>query len=141
MSMEDVNEVQRIFKRFEEIASGIISVPIDFPGSMFRKAIKASEFVRKELLGIIRQRKTDLGEGKASATQDILSHMLLAIDSNGQFIHEEDIAAKILGLLVGGHDTGVCTCTFVVKYLAALPHVYENVYNGNLLLLYRRDKY
>ncbi|CAK9329917.1 unnamed protein product [Citrullus colocynthis] len=131
MSLEDVNEVQRIFKRFEEIASGIISVPIDFPGTMFRKAIKASEFVRKELLGIIRQRKTDLGEGKASATQDILSHMLLATDSNGQFIHEEDIAAKILGLLVGGHDTGVCTCTFVVKYLAALPHVYENVYNAN----------
>ncbi|XP_038878724.1 beta-amyrin 28-monooxygenase-like isoform X2 [Benincasa hispida] len=132
MSMEDVNEVERIFKRFEEIASGIISVPIDFPGTMFRKAIKASEFVRKELLRIIRQRKTDLSEGKASATQDILSHMLLTSDSTGQFIHEEDIASKILGLLVGGHDTGVCTCTFVVKYLAALPHVYENVYNEQM---------
>lgn len=130
VSLEDQNEVQRIFKRFEEIASGIISVPIDFPGTMFRKAIRASEFVRKELSKIIKQRKIDLAEGKASPTQDILSHMLLTSDGNGQFIHEEDIASKIVGLLVGGHDTGVCTCTFIVKYLATLPHVYENVYNG-----------
>ena len=115
---------------FHLLASGIISMPIDLPGTPFNKAIKASKFLRKELLKIIKQRKVDLAEGKASATQDIMSHMLTASDEDGRFMSELDIADKILGLLIGGHDTASAACTFVVKFLAELPHIYDQVYKG-----------
>ncbi|XVF69801.1 hypothetical protein PTKIN_Ptkin11bG0110600 [Pterospermum kingtungense] len=87
---------------------------------------------RKELLNIIKKRKVDLAEGKASPTQDILSHMLLTSDENGQFMNEMDIADKILGLLIGGHDTASAACTFIVKYLAELPQIYEHVYKEQI---------
>lgn len=110
-------------------------MPIDLPGTPFNKAIKAAKDIRKELLKIIRERKVDLGEGKATARQDILSHMLLTCDENGEFMNELDIADKILGLLIGGHDTASAACTFLVKYLAELPHIYDAVYQGSLFIL------
>lgn len=108
-------------------------MPIDLPGTPFHRAVKASNFIRKELLSIVKQRKSDLAEGKASPTQDILSHMLLTCNESGQYMKESDIADKILGLLIGGHDTASAACTFIVKFLAELPHIYDGVYRGMLL--------
>ena len=50
-------------------------VPINLPGTPFRRAINASELIRKELMAIIKQRKIDLAENKAAPSQDILSHV------------------------------------------------------------------
>lgn len=130
ISVEDPNHIATFADPFQALASGIISIPIDLPGTPFNRAIKASNFIRKELVKIIKQRKIDLAEGKATPTQDILSHMLLTCDENGQYMAELDIADKILGLLIGGHDTASAACTFIVKYLAEIPEVYEGVYNG-----------
>ncbi|XP_055810668.1 beta-amyrin 28-monooxygenase [Solanum dulcamara] len=132
LSVEDPNHVAKFADPFDVLASGLISIPIDLPGTPFNRAIKASNFIRKELVRIIKQRKIDLGEGKASSTQDILSHMLLTCDENGKFMGELDIADKILGLLIGGHDTASSACAFIVKYLAELPEIYEGVYKEQM---------
>lgn len=132
LSVEDPNDVAKFADPFDVLASGLISIPIDMPGTPFNRAIKASNSIRKELVAIIKQRKIDLGEGKASATQDILSHMLLTCDENGKFRGELDIADKILGLLIGGHDTASSACAFIVKYLAELPEIYERVYKEQM---------
>ncbi|KAG6411601.1 hypothetical protein SASPL_129684 [Salvia splendens] len=132
VSVEDPSHVDRFAAPFGELAAGLISVPVDLPGTPFNKAIKASNFIRKELVEIIKRRKVDLSEGKASPTQDILSHMLLTSDESGKFMHELDIADKILGLLIGGHDTASSACAFVVKYLAELPHIYQPLYKEQM---------
>lgn len=134
VSLEDPKDVDKFGDPFQLLASGIISMPIDLPGTPFNKAIKASNWIREELYKIIKQRKIDLAEGKASPTQDILSHMLLTCDEEGTYMKEMDIADKILGLLIGGHDTASATCTFIVKYLGELPHIYDAVYKGNAFI-------
>ncbi|KAM7260411.1 hypothetical protein ACFE04_016152 [Oxalis oulophora] len=131
-SIEDRDRVEQFLVPFQQIASGIISIPIDLPGTPFNRAIKASAQIRKQLLGVIKQRKSDVAEGKASMTQDILSHMLTTSDENGVFMNEMDIADKILGLLIGGHDTASVACTFIVKYLAELPDIYLKVYQEQM---------
>ncbi|CAL5418143.1 unnamed protein product [Camellia sinensis] len=128
LSIEDPKEVDRFLERFNVLSEGLVSIPVDFPGTPFHRSIKASEYIRKEfLMRIIKQRKIDLVEGKASPTQDILSHMLLTANEDGKFMKEIDIANKILGLLIGGHDTASSACAFIVKYLAELPHIYQGV--------------
>ncbi|RYR76759.1 hypothetical protein Ahy_A01g001316 [Arachis hypogaea] len=115
-------------------ATGLISLPIDFPGTNFNKAIKASKSIRKDLIGIIRQRKVDLSEGNASPTQDILSHMLFMCgNKNGDYMIDEWlIADQMLGLLFGSYDTVSSTCTLIVKYLAEFPHIYDRVYQEQM---------
>lgn len=131
LSVDDPNHIARFADPFHLLVSGVISIPVNLPGTPFNKAIKAAEFIRKELRLIINQRKVDLAEKKATTTQDILSHMLTITDENGQNMSEMDIADKILGLLIGGHDTASIVISFIVKYLAELPHVYNAVYEGN----------
>ena len=135
MSIEEPDHVAKFEKPFHALASGLITVPIDLPGTPFRRAITASNFIREELRCIINKRKIDLAEGKASQNQDILSHMLFATDEDGRHMNEMDIADKILGLLIGGHDTASAAITFLVKYLAELPHIYLKVYEGKSLSL------
>jgi cytochrome P450 family 26 subfamily A len=60
--------------------------------------------------------------------------MLLTTDEDGQYMKETDIADKILGLLIGGHDTASAVITFIVKYLAELPHIYQEVLKGKFPL-------
>lgn len=141
LSIEDPQHVAKLAVPFDVLASGIISVPIDLPGTPFNRAIKASNVIRKELMAIIKQRKMDLIAASATSSttstthhhhhQDILSHMPLATNENGQHMNELDIADKILGLLIGGHDTACAAITFIVKYLAEHPDIYNQVFKGN----------
>ncbi|KAL3825521.1 hypothetical protein ACJIZ3_021550 [Penstemon smallii] len=127
LSIEDQQHVDKFYKPFEVLIAGMISIPIDVPGTQFNKAIKASNIIRKQLIFIVKQRKIDLGEGKASPNQDIMSHMLSTSDEN-----ELQIADKIFGLLVGGHDSISSACTFIVSYLAELPEIYQGVYKEQM---------
>ncbi|KAL1820022.1 hypothetical protein ACET3Z_014891 [Daucus carota] len=131
INVEDPGEVAGLAKHFDVLATGILSVPIDLPGTPFRRAIKASNQLRKELIKIINQRKIDCSR-LTKASEDILWHMLNTADDNGTYMNELDIADKILGLLVGGHDTASSACAFIVKYLIDLPHVYHGVYQEQM---------
>lgn len=130
VSIDDLERARYLSGPFESIVTGIMSIPIDLPGTPFRRGINAANFIRDELVAIVKQRKIDLNEGRATPTQDILSHMILFKDETGKFLEEYDIVDKILGLLIGGHDTASSTTAFVVKYLAELPEVYNGVYEG-----------
>ncbi|PWA38841.1 CYP716A14v2 protein [Artemisia annua] len=130
VSIEDPEEVKHLSGPFEKFAPGIFSIPIDLPWTPLRRAIHAGNFIRKEIIAIIKQRKIDLADGKASPTQDILSQMLC--DEESQNIAEADIADVIIGLLIGGHDNASSTCAFIVKFLADLPEIYEGVLKEQL---------
>ncbi|KAI7999470.1 Beta-amyrin 28-monooxygenase [Camellia lanceoleosa] len=101
INIGDPNHVAKFADPFGILVAGILSIPIDLPGTPFRRAIKASEFIRKELLAIIEQRKAD-------------------------------IADKVLGLLIAGHDTASSVCASIVMFLAELPHVYQRVYEEQM---------
>ncbi|EEF49174.1 beta-amyrin 28-monooxygenase [Ricinus communis] len=132
LSMDDPKEVAKFAAPFNDMASGIISIPINFPGTSFNRGLKASKIIRNEMLRMIKQRRKDLAENKATPMQDILSHMLVATDEEGQRLGEVGIADKIISLLIGGHDTASATITFVVKFLAELPDIYDQVLKEQL---------
>uniref|UniRef100_A0A0A7ADB0 Uncharacterized protein n=1 Tax=Gentiana crassa subsp. rigescens TaxID=3097545 RepID=A0A0A7ADB0_9GENT len=133
LSVEDPKQVEILAEHFNEVASGIFSVPIDVPGTTFNRGIKASIVIRKKIKDLVKQRKIDLAAaGKAAPVQDILSHMVLAKDENGELLEEHDISNMIFGLLIGGHDNPSSVCAIIVKYLAELPHIYEEVYKEQM---------
>ncbi|KAF6167338.1 hypothetical protein GIB67_043199, partial [Kingdonia uniflora] len=127
LSINDPVHVAKFLEPFSKLAHGIMSIPIDLPGTDFNTAIKASNTIRKEILSIMKQRKVDLAEKKASPTQDILSYMLVTTNEDGEYMDDLGIIDKILALLIGGHDTVSSAITSIVKYLAELPHVYNEV--------------
>ncbi|KAI3518657.1 hypothetical protein L1887_07464 [Cichorium endivia] len=132
MSLEDPNHIAKLGSMFNIFLKGIIELPIDFPGTRFYTSKKMGAAISKELMAIIKDRKVALEEGKASPSQDLLSHMLTSSDENGRFFTETEIANNILLLLFSGHDTSTVTITLVIKSLGEYPDVYDKVLTEQL---------
>lgn len=133
MSIEDPAHVKKLADPFHLVTNGMFSVPIDFPGTAYHGAIKGGKLVRAELLKIIRDRRRELTENKETEGRDLLSRMLLVKDEDGQFMSEMEISNNIIGLLVASYETTSSAVTFVLKHLAELPHIYDQVFKGTKL--------
>ncbi|KAI3523842.1 hypothetical protein L1887_02284 [Cichorium endivia] len=132
-SIDEPEWLNNLSVLFERLAPGLFSIPINLPGTTLRKAINAGKFIRKEFSLIVKQRKIDLVDGKASPTQDVLSLMLC--DDYGKFMAETEVADLIMGLMIGGYDGTSSLCTFIVNYLAELPEIYEEVYKEQMKIV------
>lgn len=130
MSLEDPHHISKLASLFNVFLKGVITIPLNFPGTRFYRAIRATEAVRKELLTLLQQRKLALKHHTATPSQDLLSHLLTSPDDNGKFMSESEIINNILLLLFAGHDTSSVAITLVMKILGELPQVYEKVLKG-----------
>ncbi|PKI72583.1 hypothetical protein CRG98_006960, partial [Punica granatum] len=70
-----------------------------------------------------------LSNKDTAVAKDLLSKMLLAEDENGQpVMTESEIGNTIIAKFLASQATSSTTITFVVKYLAEYPDVYEQVW-------------
>ncbi|XP_027072409.1 beta-amyrin 28-monooxygenase [Coffea arabica] len=127
MSLEDPRHIEKLAALFNVFLKGVISIPLNFPGTRFYRAIRATGAVRKELMVILKDRRLALEQKTASPSQDLLSHLLASPDDNGKFMSESEIINNILLLLFAGHDTSSVAITLVMKVLGELPQVYQKV--------------
>ncbi|KAI3794853.1 hypothetical protein L1987_37493 [Smallanthus sonchifolius] len=132
MSLEEPNLVAKLGSLFNIFLKGIIGLPIDFPGTRFYSSRKAASAIRTKLMKIIKARRVELEEGKASSSQDLLSHLLTSSDENGRYLTEMEIAKNILILLFAGYDTSTITITLLMKRLGEHPDVYDKVLKEQL---------
>ncbi|XP_030942781.1 beta-amyrin 28-monooxygenase-like [Quercus lobata] len=126
LSINDTEKVSKLLYHFNHLNEGILSIQLSIPGTPFYRAIKAAEALRKEIYLIIKERREALAKNLASPTQDVLSQMI-AVPFDDGFMPELEIADKILAFLIGGQDTTTATITFAMKYLAEMPHLYNEV--------------
>ncbi|CAL5441259.1 unnamed protein product [Camellia sinensis] len=57
LNVTDSKQVAKFDNPFGNVIAGMMSVPIDFPGTSFNRAIKDANLIRKELLTLIKERK------------------------------------------------------------------------------------
>ncbi|XP_058107748.1 beta-amyrin 28-monooxygenase-like [Magnolia sinica] len=126
-SIEDSDQVLKLGREFDVMIKGILTLPLNIPGTRFYRATRAAEAIRRELRVMIQQRRVDLLEGKASPTQDLLSYLLVTPDDNGQFMVEKEIVDNFLVMLFAGHDTSASTLMMIIKYVAEMPHIYDEI--------------
>ena len=132
LGVEDHKVVKTLSNSFNVALSGMYSIPIDLPRTAYNKAQKGGKIVKFEILKILKKRKTELLDNRNIAAEglDMLSRLLLQSDENGSFSKEMMIANNIMGLMVASYDTTSATATFVLNYLAELPHIYNQAYKG-----------
>ncbi|KAL8246387.1 hypothetical protein R6Q59_007603 [Mikania micrantha] len=132
MSLEDPNHIAKLGSLFNIFLKGLNEIPIEVPGTRFYSAKKAAAAIRTKLATIIKARRAELQEGKASPSQDLLSHLLTSSDENGTYLTEMEIANSILLLLFAGHDTSASSITLLMKTLGEHPDVYDKVLKEQL---------
>lgn len=136
MSLEDEEKISKLAILYNIFLKGLISIPFNFPGTRFHKAMKATSAIKNLLGKIVKQRRVALEQKTAVPSQDLLSHLLVTPDENGKFMSEPVIVNNILMLLFAGHETSSVSITMLMKNLAHLPHVYEKVLAGKYNCIY-----
>lgn len=133
LNVRDLETIKELEKLFSCIMAGIISLPVDFPGTKFNRAIRASKEIRKKFEVIIRKRKVEIMEnvGKwVDSSKDFLTLFIVQKLKDNEEVIESELAVTILGNIVAAYDNSSTTLSSILKYLAELPEVYEEVYRG-----------
>ncbi|XP_018498675.2 beta-amyrin 28-monooxygenase-like [Pyrus x bretschneideri] len=128
--------LQRLLK---DLSSGFTALPIDLPGTTFNRAIRASRQLREEIEKIVVERRIQLSTASANSMVDedgdhgdMLSSLLMETYSDGKQITESEIADKLYGVIVAGHDGLSSALTTIMMYLAELPQVYDAVFKEQM---------
>nr|WNO46800.1 cytochrome P450 716E53 [Tripterygium hypoglaucum] len=128
LNVTAAEDISRIEKPFAALVEGMLSIPINFPGTAYRGALKATKIIHKNILSIIEKRRRELCQHAESVAPDLLTRILLKTDEDGKAaFSDKEIPSMIVALLMASHDTITSAIVFVLKYLAENPSVYSEV--------------
>jgi cytochrome P450 len=127
MSIKEGPEFYSLQHHMKAYMAGMRQLPINFPGTVYRKAILGRENMLATLDKVICCRHKDIEEGRISTHPDLLSILISTPDQEGHLATNEEIKDNILSLLWAGHDTTNCTLTVILKYLFLNPHCLHEV--------------
>ncbi|KAJ4842769.1 hypothetical protein Tsubulata_010753 [Turnera subulata] len=130
MSIKDPGQVNRISEPFKDVLTGLLSVPINFPGTTYNRAIKKGKRIREVLIGIIKQRRKELLENKETRKIDMVTRLLQTSEYS-----DCEICDRIVGMFVASYDTVSTVITMCLKYIADYRHVYDKVFQEQMEVL------
>ncbi|KAJ6734857.1 CYTOCHROME P450 26 [Salix purpurea] len=119
---------QAFMPEFFKLVLGTLSLPIDLPGTSYRRGVQA----RKNIISMLRQ----LIEGRRASKlyhQDMLGR-LLRTEENKYKLTDEEIIDQIITILYSGYETVSTTSMMAVKYLHDHPSVLQELRKEHLAI-------
>ncbi|MFO0575602.1 MAG: cytochrome P450 [Polyangia bacterium] len=113
----DEMEVWR--KKYRELLGFRVPLTIDLPGSPWRRALRAQEWLDARLLEFVKRARARLRADEAGDKSDsLLAALARARDENGDLVDEEDLAVNLRLLLLAGHETTASVTAWMLLRLA-----------------------
>eukprot|EP00252_Welwitschia_mirabilis_P008815 TRINITY_DN20_c0_g2_i1.p1 TRINITY_DN20_c0_g2~~TRINITY_DN20_c0_g2_i1.p1 ORF type:complete len:486 (-),score=47.66 TRINITY_DN20_c0_g2_i1:106-1563(-) len=127
-SIDSDEEQEELSKHYFDLVRAFLQLPIDLPGSRFRKGKRAREAILEKFKALFTERREALLKGEISSSYDLLSVLLTYRDEDENGLSDGEIKDNILTLLFAGHDTTNSGITFLIKLLAENPKWSELVF-------------
>ncbi|XVF41206.1 hypothetical protein PTKIN_Ptkin01aG0261700 [Pterospermum kingtungense] len=126
--LPDGKEKDELLKDFSVVVKGVWAIPLDFPGTVFHKAMVARRRVCKLLSNLISIRRRQEEEGTVDPNDDnIISNLLSLRDENGHPLLDEEILDIFLSLIMASHDTTAILLTLFIRHLSRDAEVSSQV--------------
>ncbi|XP_011003743.1 PREDICTED: cytochrome P450 90B1-like isoform X2 [Populus euphratica] len=110
-------ETEQLKKEYVTFMKGVVSAPLNFPGTPYRKALKSRSTILKFIEQKMDERISRLKEGVEDLEEDDLLGWVLK-HSN---LSTEQILDLILSLLFAGHETSSVSIALAIYFLQACP--------------------
>ncbi|XP_010439733.1 PREDICTED: abscisic acid 8'-hydroxylase 1-like [Camelina sativa] len=111
------------------LEKGYNSMPVNLPGTLFNKSMKARKELSQILARILSERRQN-----GSSQNDLLGSFM----GDKEELTDEQIADNIIGVIFAARDTTASVMTWILKYLAENPNVLEAVTEEHMAI--RKDK-
>ncbi|CAK7328175.1 unnamed protein product [Dovyalis caffra] len=113
-------KASKILDDFRTYMKGFVSLPLNFPGSSYSKAVKARARLASTMRVIIKEReKRNAGLIKADFLDVILSKR--------EALTDEQIVSVALDILLGGYETTSTLIALIVYFLGHAPKAFQTL--------------
>lgn len=118
MSMDPGHpETEQLKKEYVTFMKGVVSAPLNLPGTAYRKALQSRSTILKYIEGKMEERRRKMKEEGGSFEDDDLLGWVLK-HSN---LSTEQILDLILSLLFAGHETSSVAIALAIYFLPGCP--------------------
>jgi len=119
MGMPPGNEMDRLRTDYGTLTDGFATLPINIPGTRYRKALQARDRILAVLRRLVRERRQ-------TPSDDGLSRMLAAATSSGTALSDDDAALELHHIVIAGFIV-YAELGSIVQQLTARPDVREKL--------------
>nr|CAD1830968.1 unnamed protein product [Ananas comosus var. bracteatus] len=116
---DEISYMEELKQCYYTLEKGYNSMPINLPGTLFHKAMKA----RKQLGQIVAKIISSRREKKVGDAGGLLRSFMEAKEA----LTEEQISDNIIGVIFAARDTTASVLTWIVKFLGENPAVLQAV--------------
>ncbi|KAL1224725.1 Abscisic acid 8'-hydroxylase 1 [Cardamine amara subsp. amara] len=113
------------------LEKGYNSMPVNLPGTLFHKSMKARKELSHILARILSERRQN-----GSSHNDLLGSFM----GDKEDLTDEQIADNVIGVIFAARDTTASVMTWILKYLAENPNVLEAVTEEQMAIREGREE-
>ncbi|XP_075674926.1 3-epi-6-deoxocathasterone 23-monooxygenase CYP90D1-like [Castanea sativa] len=128
ISLDPGEEMEFLKKQFQEFISGLMSLPVNIPGTRLYRSLQAKKKMVKLVQNVILARKHS---GFSNVPKDVVD--VLLNDSSEQ-LTEDLIADNMIDMMIPGEDSVPVLMTLAIKYLSDCPTALQQLTEENLKL-------
>ncbi|XP_028775597.1 cytochrome P450 90B1-like [Neltuma alba] len=123
LSLEpETPEAEALKKAYATFMKGVVSAPLNLPGTAYRKALQSRFTILKFIERKMEERNQNIKGGDKGLDDDLLSWVLK--NSN---LTSEQVLDLILSLLFAGHETSSVAISLALYFLPACPRAVQQL--------------
>ncbi|XP_044478773.1 3-epi-6-deoxocathasterone 23-monooxygenase CYP90D1-like [Mangifera indica] len=130
ISLDPGEEMEFLKKQFQEFISGLMSLPVNIPGSKLHRSLQAKKKMVKLVQKIIQSKRSS---GVSTFPKDVIDVLLLN-NASDQPLTDDLIADNIIDMMIPGEDSVPVLMTLAIKYLSDSPTALKQLTEENMKL-------
>ncbi|CAN6307400.1 unnamed protein product [Urochloa humidicola] len=135
MSMDPgEEETERLRLEYITFMKGVVSAPLNFPGTAYWKALKS----RASILGVIEKKMEDRLEKMSKENSSVEEDDLLGWALKQSNLSKEQILDLLLSLLFAGHETSSMALALTIFFLEGCPKAVQELREEHLEIARRQ---
>ncbi|EPS66684.1 hypothetical protein M569_08091, partial [Genlisea aurea] len=123
LGKEEIHYREDLKRCYYILEKGYNSMPVNLPGTLFHRAMKARKELSRILSEILSLRRRRTTAEKEDHGGDLLGSFM----AESQALSDEQIADNIIGVIFAARDTTASVLTWILKFLAENPTVLQSV--------------
>ncbi|XP_052175897.1 3-epi-6-deoxocathasterone 23-monooxygenase CYP90D1 [Diospyros lotus] len=136
ISVDPGDEMEILKKQFQEFISGLMSIPINVPGSKLHRSLQAKKKMVELIQRIIGARRKSRGVWEVP--KDVVDVLLR--HTSEEELKDELISDNMIDLMIPGEDSVPVLITLAVKYLSDCPAALRQLEDENLKMKRLKDE-
>ncbi|WOL04310.1 abscisic acid 8'-hydroxylase 1-like [Canna indica] len=113
---DEISYIEELKQCYYTLEKGYNSMPINLPGTLFYKAMKARKQLAQIVAKIVSSRRT-------TQSKAVPSDLLASFMESKEALTDDQIADNIIGVIFAARDTTASVLTWILKYLVENPNI------------------